>query len=165
VSEEGLPSTRPADGVLDYREGLFIGYRAFDRDGREPLFPFGHGAGYTSWSYESMTVQDGPAQAAGGTAVCVQVRNTGPRRGREVVQVYASRPDSAVERPAKWLAGFAAVDADPGEAVEVGILLPERVFQHWSDGGWILEAGAFTLSVGPSSAILPLTASWQQAAA
>ena len=63
-------------------------------------------------------------------------RNTGPRRGREVVQVYASRPDSAVERPAKWLAGFAAVDADPGETVEVGILIPERVFQHWSDAGW-----------------------------
>src|SRR5580700_277764 len=62
-----------------------------------------------------------------------------PRRGREVVQVYASRPDSAVERPAKWLAGFAAVDADPGETVAVGILIPERVVQHWSDGGWTLE--------------------------
>jgi beta-glucosidase len=165
ASEEGLPSTRPADGVLDYREGLFIGYRAFDRDGREPLFPFGHGTGYTTWSYDSMTVADGPAGAAGGVAVCVQVRNTGPRRGREVVQVYASRPGSAVERPAKWLAGFAAVDADPGETVEVGILLPARVFQHWSDGGWVLEPGAFTLSVGPSSASLPLTGGWPQASA
>jgi beta-glucosidase len=159
ASEEGLPSPRPADGVLDYREGLFVGYRAFDRDGREPLFPFGHGTGYTSWSYDSMTVADGPA----GLAVCVQVRNTGPRRGREVVQVYASRPGSAVERPAKWLAGFAAVDADPGETVEVGILLPERVFQHWSDAGWVIEPGPFTFSAGPSSASLPLTGSWQQA--
>ncbi|HXZ72473.1 MAG TPA: glycoside hydrolase family 3 C-terminal domain-containing protein, partial [Streptosporangiaceae bacterium] len=159
ASEEGLPSPRPADGVLDYREGLFVGYRAFDRDGREPLFPFGHGTGYTSWSYDSMTVADGPA----GLAVCVRVRNTGPRRGREVVQVYASRPGSAVERPAKWLAGFAAVDADPGETVEVGILLPERVFQHWSDAGWVIEPGPFTLSAGPSSASLPLTGSWQQA--
>jgi len=163
VSEEGLPSTRPADGVLDYREGLFIGYRAFDRDGREPLFPFGHGTGYTSWAYDSMTVADGPANTGGGVAACVQVRNTGPRRGREVVQVYASRPDSAVERPAKWLAGFAGVDADPGETVEVGILIPERVFQHWSDAGWVLEPGAFTLSAGPSSASLPLTGSWQRA--
>jgi beta-glucosidase len=158
TSEEGLPSTGPSDGVLDYREGLFIGYRAFDRDGREPLFPFGHGTGYTTWSYDSMTVSDGPA----GLAVCVQVRNTGPRGGREVVQVYASRPDSAVERPGKWLAGFAAVDADPGETVEVGILIPERVFQHWSDAGWALEPGAFTLSAGHSSASLPLTASWQK---
>jgi beta-glucosidase len=96
-------------------------------------------------------------------AVCVQVRNTGPRRGHEVVQVYASRPDSAVERPAKWLAGFAAVDADPGETVEVGILLPERVFQHWSDEGWTLEPGSFVLAAGPSSASLPLTGSWQKA--
>ena len=84
--------------------------------------------------------------------------NTGTRPGREVVQVYASRPDSAVERPAKWLAGFAAVDADPGETVNVGILIPERAFQHWSDGGWTLEAGTFTLSAGSSSASLPLTA-------
>jgi len=78
-------------------------------------------------------------------AVCVEVRNTGSRPGREVVQVYASRPDSAVERPARWLAGFAAVDADPGETVNVGILLPERSFQHWADGGWTLEAGTFGL--------------------
>jgi len=158
ASEEGLPSTRPADGVLDYREGLFIGYRAFDRDGREPLFPFGHGTGYTTWSYDSMTVADGPVRASGGVAVCVQVRNTGPRRGREVVQVYASRPGSAVERPAKWLAGFVPVDADPGETVTVGILIPERAFQHWTEQGWSTEPGPFVLAAGPSSASLPLTA-------
>ena len=91
--------------------------------------------------------------------MCVEVRNTGSRPGREVVQVYASRPDSAVERPARWLAGFAAVDADPGETVNVGILLPERAFQHWADGGWTLEAGTFGLAAGSSSASLPLTAS------
>jgi len=176
ASAEGLPSTRPDGGVLSYTEGLFIGYRGYDRDGRVPLFPFGHGQGYTTWSYDSITVDcDGPEPAAvsllapGGTtppfppdkrgvAVCVEVRNTGSRRGREVVQVYASRPDSAVERPAKWLAGFAVVDADPGEAVNVGILIPERSFQHWSDGGWSLEAGTFTLAAGSSSASLPLTA-------
>jgi beta-glucosidase len=162
ASEDGLPSTKPADGVLDYREGLFIGYRALDRDGTEPLFPFGHGTGYTTWAYDSMTVADGAAQAGGGVAVCVQVRNTGPRRGHEVIQVYASRPDSEVERPVKWLAGFAAVDADPDETVEVGILIPERVFQHWSDQGWVLEPGSFVLAAGPSSASLPLTGSWQK---
>jgi beta-glucosidase len=162
ASEDGLPSTGPADGVLDYREGLFIGYRALDRHGTEPLFPFGHGTGYTTWSYDSMTVADGAAQPGGGVAVCVQVRNTGGRRGREVVQVYASRPDSAVQRPAKWLAGFAAVDADPDETVEVGILIPERVFQHWSGEGWALEPGSFVLTAGPSSASLPLTGNWQK---
>jgi beta-glucosidase len=158
ASEAGLLSAQPEDGVLRYTEGLFIGYRAFDRDGREPLFPFGHGGGYTTWSYESITVDCDEANRAG-VAVCVEVRNTGSRPGREVVQVYASRPDSAVERPARWLAGFAAVDADPGETVNVGILLPERAFQHWADGGWTLEAGTFGLAAGSSSASLPLTAS------
>ena len=185
ASEDGLPSTQPDGGVLSYTEGLFIGYRGYDRDGREPLFPFGHGRGYTTWSYDSVTVDcDVPkppgallALSPGGpippdppwgettppnppgasVAVCVEVRNTGARPGREVVQVYASRPDSAVERPAKWLAGFAAVDADPGETVTVGILIPERAFQHWSDGAWTLEPGTFTLSAGSSSASLPLT--------
>jgi beta-glucosidase len=160
--------------VLSYTEGLFIGYRGYDRDGREPLFPFGHGTGYTTWSYDSITVDcDEANQAAGpsvggpsvggprvgrqGVAVCVEVRNTGARPGREVVQVYASRPESAVERPVKWLAGFAAVDAGPGETVNVGILIPGRAFEHWSGGGWTLEAGTYTLSAGPSSASLPLT--------
>jgi beta-glucosidase len=161
ASTEGLPSTQPADGVLSYSEGLFIGYRGYDRDGREPLFPFGHGRGYTTWSYDAITVDCAAVDPASGpgVAVCVEVRNTGPRPGREVVQLYASRPDSAVERPVKWLAGFAAVDADPGETVNVGILVPERVLAHWSDRGWTLEAGTFTLSAGSSSASLPLTAS------
>ncbi|MGH3151743.1 MAG: beta-glucosidase family protein, partial [Streptosporangiaceae bacterium] len=121
ASEEGLPSTQPDDGVLTYSEGLFIGYRAYERDGRTPLFPFGHGIGYTTWSYDSLVVD----HDRGGVAACVQVRNTGARRGREVVQVYASRPGSSVSRPVKWLGGFAAVDADPGETVEVGILIPQ----------------------------------------
>jgi beta-glucosidase len=158
ASEEGLPSAQPVDGVLTYREGLFIGYRAYDRDGREPLFPFGHGTGYTTWAHESVTL-DQPRAGAAGVAVCVQVRNTGSRRGREVVQVYASRPDSAVERPAKWLAGFATVDADPGETVTVGILIPERAFQHWTGAGWSTEPGTYVLAAGPSSASLPLTVS------
>jgi beta-glucosidase len=165
ATEEGLPSTQPADGVLAYTEGLFIGYRGYDRDGREPRFPFGSGTGYTTWSYDSITVDcDVPGvRAPGGVAVCVGVRNTGPRRGREVVQVYASRPGSAIERPAKWLAGFAAVDADPGEAVTVGILIPQRAFEHWAGQAWATEPGVFTLSAGPSSASLPLTAELERA--
>ncbi len=157
ASEAGVLSTRPADGVLAYTEGLFIGYRGYDRDGRPPLYPFGHGTGYTTWSYDSIAVDVAGARGEQGAAVRVQVRNTGPRRGREVVQVYASRPGSAVERPAKWLAGFAAVDADPGERVIAEISVPERVFQHWSDQGWTLEPGTFVLSAGPSSAVLPLS--------
>jgi beta-glucosidase len=133
-SEEGLPSTRPRDGVLPYEEGLFVGYRAFERDGRESLFPFGHGLGYTSWEYLSVEPRDGH--------VAVRLRNRGERRGREVVQVYASKPDSAIERPPRWLAGFAIAEADPGEEVEVQVRIEPRALQHW-DGGWTTEPGDF----------------------
>ena len=160
ASEAGVLSTQPDGGVLAYTEGANIGYRGYDRDGRAPLYPFGHGTGYTTWSYDSITVDRNVPGAPGGlrVAACVQVRNTGARRGREVVQVYASRPDSAVERPVKWLVGFAVVEADPTETVDVGIGIPERAFQHWSDAGWTLEPGTFALAAGPSSASLPLAA-------
>jgi beta-glucosidase len=151
LSSEGLPSVIPVDGVLSYDEGLFIGYRAYDRDGREPLFPFGHGLGYTTWSYESMSVNV--------DSVDVTVVNTGSRPGRTVVQVYASRPSSLVERPVKWLAGFAVASAAAGSAVTVTVPLAARAFQHWAPGsGWVTEAGQFTLAAGPSSASLPVSA-------
>jgi len=88
----------------------------------------------------------------------VRLRNTGSRRGREVVQVYASRPDSALERPVRWLAGFAAAEAGPGEEVAVTVDLPGRTYQHWDETGsrWVTEAGRFRLHVGPSSGVLPL---------
>ena len=154
ADEQGLLSTQPVDGVLTYDEGLFIGYRRFDRDGRQPLFPFGHGTGYTTWSFESLAVPEGVT----GAPVVVGVRNTGARRGREVVQLYASRPGSAVQRPLKWLVGFAAVDADPGACVTAEIWVPERALQHWTERGWALEPGTVVLAAGPSSASLPLTA-------
>jgi beta-glucosidase len=135
-SEEGLPQTTPDNGVLSYDEGIFVGYRAYERDGREPLFPFGHGLGYTTWEYAAVELRDGE--------VFVRVRNTGERRGREVVQVYASKPDSAIERPPRWLAGFAIAEADPGEEVEVPVTIDARAFQHW-DGGWKTEPGEFDL--------------------
>ncbi|WP_232806934.1 beta-glucosidase family protein [Geodermatophilus chilensis] len=150
ADEEGLPSPRPVGGTLRYDEGLFVGHRRHDRDGREPRFRFGSGLGYTTWEYLSAE--------AGASAVTVRLRNTGGRRGREVVQVYAARPDSAVERPVRWLAGFAVVEAGPAEEVAVTVDLPERTFQHWDEAAhrWATEAGAFRLHVGPSSGVLPL---------
>jgi beta-glucosidase len=74
-----------------------------------------------------------------------------------VVQAYLSRPDSAVERPVRWLAGFAVARARPGEAVTVEVPLDRHAFQHW-DGGWVTEPGAFTLSVGRDVIDTPLTA-------
>jgi beta-glucosidase len=135
-TEQGLPSTKPHDGVLTYDEGIFVGYRAYERDGRSPLFPFGHGLGYTTWEYLSVDLREG--------RVVVRVRNTGERRGREVIQVYASKPDSAIERPPRWLAGYAIAEAGPGEEVEVVVTIEPRAFQHW-DRGWQTEPGEFDL--------------------
>jgi beta-glucosidase len=152
-------ATRPVDGRLEYREGIHVGYRAWARAGTTPAFPFGHGLGYTSWAYEEI---EAPATAAPGEPVSVQVRlrNRGPRPGREVVQAYLSRPASAVERPALWLAGFAAVQADPGQAVGAHLRLDPRAFQHWSPEAraWATEPGPFLLSAGRSAADRPLTA-------
>jgi beta-glucosidase len=84
------------------------------------------------------------------------VRNTGDRPGKEVVQAYLARPDSAIDRPAVWLAGFAVVRAGPGETVTAEIPLPVRAFQHW-DEGWRIEPGAFELTAGRSVADRPLS--------
>jgi beta-glucosidase len=141
----------PTDGRLEYSEGLHIGHRAYLRTGTEPAFWFGYGLGYTTWEWESIT--------ADATTAAVRLRNTGDRAGKQVVQVYASRPESAVERPARWLAGFAVVTAGPGEAVEVPVEISERALRHWDGAGWVVEPGEFTLASGPSAGDLPVSTS------
>jgi beta-glucosidase len=157
-SEDNLPSTQPVDGVLTYDEGLYIGYRGYDRDGREPLYRFGHGLGYTSWEY--LTVAAPTAVTADGVTIQVRVRNSGSRSGREVVQAYLSKPGGTVERPTKWLAGFAGVHAPAGQEADAEIRLPVRAFAHWdaATSKWAVEAGTYRIDVGSSSGELPLTA-------
>jgi beta-glucosidase len=151
VEGSPLPSPTPVDGALEYAETIHIGHRAFLKAGIEPLFPFGHGLGYTSWQYTAMGWHEGKLQ--------VTVRNTGLRRGRQVVQVYAERPDSAIERPVRWLVGFVPVDAGAGEEVTVDVPVHRRALEHWDAEAhaWALEPGAFLLRAGSSVADLPLS--------
>jgi beta-glucosidase len=143
VAEADCPvlSVTPADGKLRYDEGVFIGYRAWERSGIAPRFAFGHGLGYTSWDYECLT--------ADSSQVTVTMRNTGSRAGREVVQVYVgpATPDSG--RPRRWLAGFATVTAGPGETATATITLPRRVFQIWVDG-WTTVPGEYLVEAAHS---------------
>jgi beta-glucosidase len=156
--------TAPVDGVLEYAEGLHVGYRAWLRDQvaeawhPEPMFWFGHGLGYTTWRYEAVSAPQ-RIRAGGLFLVEVTVRNTGPRSGRELVQIYLSRPDSSIERPVRWLAGYAAAQAEPGETATVSVTLQPRAVQHWSVSGhcWNTESGEFTLLAGRSAGDLPLT--------
>ncbi len=143
----------PTEGVLIYHEGIHIGYRAWLDAGITPAYAFGHGLGYTQWSWDSAEAD------ADGYAVTVTVTNTGDRAGKQVVQLYAERPDSAVERPARWLVGFAAVRAEAGESVSVSIPVPARRLAYW-DEKWVIEPGAYTLRVGASVADLPLDLEW-----
>jgi beta-glucosidase len=148
ASEEGLPATRPRDGVLEYAEGLAVGYRG----DVEPRYPFGHGLGYADWEYVGLDVAGSQAR--------VRVRNAGARDSREVVQLYASRPDSAIERPRRWLVGFAIAEAGPGETATVAIDVPPRALAHWDAGAraFAVEPGAYALAAGRSSADLRVTA-------
>lgn len=137
----------PSDGVLAYDEGLHIGYRAWQRTRTPPAYPFGAGEGYTSWELGGVSAS-GPA-ADGSVEVALVATNTGHRTGKQVVQVYARRPGSSVERPVLWLVGFAVVRAAAGEAVPVRVRVPQRALAHW-DGAWVVEPGTFELLVGTS---------------
>ncbi|MFG2497236.1 glycoside hydrolase family 3 protein [Streptomyces sp. NPDC048441] len=132
----------PTDGELSYTEGVFIGYRAWEKTGASPSYAFGHGLGYTDWTYESLTVE--------GTTATVRVRNSGQRTGREVIQVYLA--------PDRRLAGFAGVEAAPGESVEARIELPRRAFEIWDEGAnaWAHQGGSYEIQVGRSIADIRL---------
>lgn len=147
----------PVDGALRYEEGIHIGYRAWLRANVEPAWPFGFGLGYTTWSFDDVRVE---GSLAGDDAVlAVTVANTGDRSGKQVVQVYAERPGSDVERPVRWLVGSAVVRADAQASTEARIAVPARALSHWTggrDGAWSLEPGAFTLRIGTSVADLAL---------
>lgn len=162
-SPEDLPATTPVASVLAYREGLHIGYRYFDWAGREPRYPFGHGLGYTSWDYVSaeclVTQATARAPVDGHAVVRARLRNIGARDGSETIQVYASRPHSAVERLERWLVGFAKAEAPAGAEVVADIPIPFRQLAHWDGaiGGWAIEPGEYQLAIGRSSRDLPLT--------
>ncbi|MDJ0383905.1 glycoside hydrolase family 3 C-terminal domain-containing protein [Streptomyces sp. G-G2] len=142
----------PRDGRLEYGEGLFIGYRAYERAGTVPAYAFGHGLGYTDWEYESLEVTPEVAR--------VRIRNTGGRPGREVVQVYLAPVADPVERPASWLAAFASLEAGPGESVEAEIALPARAFEIWDEsaGAWRRVEGEYEVRASHSHPDARLTA-------
>ncbi|MFJ4875491.1 glycoside hydrolase family 3 protein [Streptomyces sp. NPDC088745] len=145
-SDAPVTQVAPVDGELPYAEGVFIGYRAWDRAGTAPAYPFGHGLGYTTWSYESATV------SGSGRSVTVRLTNTGDRAGREVVQAYVAPVSDTAGRPARWLAAFGGVTAGAGETVEVTLDLPRRAFEIWDEAAssWTLIEGPYTLTLAHS---------------
>jgi beta-glucosidase len=156
AAESDVPvlSCTPADGVVAYTEGIHIGYRAWLKQDAAPAYWFGAGQGYTDIA---LTGVQGPGEAQPGEVVplTVEVANHGPRDGKQVVQVYAERPDSAVDRPVRWLVGFAPVRVPAGQTATVDVALPTRYLAYWADG-WQYEPGEYRLRVGTTAVDLPL---------
>jgi beta-glucosidase len=160
VSEADAPVLHavPKDGVLSYDEGLFIGYRGYQASGTSPLFPFGHGLGYTTWAYESAFAVTAEVAPGADLELRATVRNTGSRPGREVVQAYLAGPPADPARPARVLAAFGAATAAPGECAEVSLLVPASAFARYDRdaAGWVWPGGQFTVHIGRSSEDLRL---------
>src|SRR2546425_1664661 len=154
----------PASGTnrVEYKEGVFVGYRGYDKNGTKPLFPFGYGLSYTSFTYSNLSVTTGITK--GGTPeswwaeVSFDVTNTGKRAGAEVAQVYVSDAHSKVPRPIKELRGFSRVELKAGETKRVKVMLNQRSLSYYDVNAkqWHAEPGAFDVLVGPSSAQIEL---------
>ncbi len=142
------------NGEVRYGEGIFIGYRYYDAKAMPVLFPFGHGLSYTTFAYGAPRVSAEAFRDIDGVTVSVDVTNTGPAAGKEVVQVYVHDRKSRLARPPKELKGFVKVALEPGETKTVTVHLDFRAFAYYHPGyrRWITEDGEFDILVGASAA-------------
>jgi beta-glucosidase len=138
---------------VQYSEGVDVGYRWYDSQNKTPLYPFGYGLSYTTFSYGNLTV--GHPDSSGNVAVGFDVTNTGSRAGADVAQVYVGEP-AATGEPPESLRGFQRVQLNPGQTQHVSVTLNARSFQYW-DNGWTNAAGTNTVRVGDSSRSTPLS--------
>jgi beta-glucosidase len=169
-SQADLPTRTAAqypgvDGTAHYSEGVLIGYRHYDRNNVAPLFPFGHGLSYTTFSYANLKVTAGARN--GEVTVDADITNTGSRLGGEVMQLYVGSPStSAVPEAPRELQGFGKATLKPGETRHVTFTLGPRAFAHWDTGlhRWRITAGTHRISLGSSSRDIRLTGQVQLSA-
>ena len=144
----------------EYREGVFVGYRYYDKKRMDVLFPFGHGLSYTTFEYSNLRLSADAIQDTDTVTVTATVKNTGGRAGKAVAQLYVGDVESDVLRPVRELKGYEKVALEPGEAKDVTFTLDKRAFAYWNTQlhDWHVETGDFTIEVGASSRDLPLKA-------
>lgn len=137
----------------DYREGIFVGYRYYDKKKMDVLFPFGHGLSYTTFEYSNLRLSQTEMTDQDTLKVTVTATNTGARAGKTVVQLYVGDPESTVLRPVRELKGFEKVELQPGESKDVTFLLDKRAFAYWNEElhDWHVETGEFVIELGQSS--------------
>jgi len=150
-----------------YAEGIYVGYRGFDKRNVEPLFPFGHGLSYTKFDYSGLKITPAKVKAAAGmrVEVTVAVRNSGSRAGAEIVQLYLRDVESSVDRPLKELKGFQRVTLNPGEERKVSFTLDKSAMSFFSTAkdDWVAEPGAFEVWIGASSRDIRLKGNFELA--
>ena len=146
------------NGKVNYGEGLFVGYRYYDKKEIAPLFPFGHGLSYTTFEYSNLRIAD-EFKIEDGLTVSVDIKNTGKRAGKEIAQVYVCDSHSSLVRPKKELKAFAKVALQPGESKTVSLVLDQEAFWFYNPArnGWMTEPGEFEILVGASSHDIRLT--------
>ncbi|MFJ5760879.1 glycoside hydrolase family 3 C-terminal domain-containing protein [Neobacillus sp. NPDC093182] len=150
----------PGEGdKVEYKEGIFVGYRYYDTKKVEPMFPFGYGLSYTTFEYSNLSISQKEIQDTDTVKVSVNVKNTGDRAGKEIVQLYVKDVESTVNRPEKELKGFEKVDLQPGEEKTVTFTLNKRAFAYYNVDlkDWHVETGEFEILVGKSSQEIALT--------
>jgi beta-glucosidase len=160
----GDPRVYPGvDGAVEYREGIFVGYRHYDAKGIAPLFPFGHGLSYTSFAWSNLRLDRERVTPGGEIALSLDVSNTGGRPGVEVVQVYVRDVSASVERPQKELKAFAKVLLQPGETRTIRLSLGMRALAFFDVArkAWVAEAGAFEVLAGASAGDIRLGAGFE----
>ena len=137
----------------DYREGVFVGYRYYDKKNMNVLFPFGHGLSYTTFAYSNLRLSAAEITDQDALTATVTVTNTGKRAGKTVAQLYVGDKESTVLRPVRELKGFEKVELQPGECKDVTFTLDKRAFAYWNTGlgDWHVETGEFTIEIGQSS--------------
>ena len=139
--------------VTEYREGVFVGYRYYDKKEAEVLFPFGHGLSYTSFAFSDLKLDKTEMDDTDTLNVSVRVKNTGSRAGKTVVQLYVCDKQSTPIRPIRELKGFEKTALEPGEEKEVRFTLNKRAFAYWNTEihDWHVETGEFFIEIGASS--------------
>lgn len=147
-------------GIVEYREGIYIGYRYYDKRQMAVLFPFGHGLSYTSFSYSGLKFNKEQMTEGETLILSFLVKNTGACKGKEIVQLYVSDESCSVGRPLRELKEFAKVELNPGEEKEITFYLDQRAFAYYEPllHDWYVESGIFTIEIGASSRDIRLTA-------
>jgi beta-glucosidase len=141
------------DDRVEYREGVFVGYRYYDKKQIDPLFPFGYGLSYTNFEYTDLTIDKKEINDNETLNVKMKVKNTGNMRGKEIIQLYVRDIESRVNRPEKELKGFEKIQLEPGEEKTVDFKLDKRAFAYYNTEikDWYVESGEFEILVGKSS--------------